>query len=184
MLRNVLLSAVAICTASTAEARGFHAGIESGVDNVSDGEGESATGAVYGATFGYDVDRGGLFYGVELTAAGTSTRACRFGLLVPGDRACIRSETDSALVARAGAILARNVRIYGLAGFASTRVQATYRVGAIAVSERSEPDGLRLGAGVELPLSRRIAAKFEYRYSNLDDGLNRHQGVGGLSFRF
>ena len=41
-----------------------------------------------------------------------------------------------------------------------------------------------LGVGAQIGLGSNAYLKTEYRYSNYQDGVDRHQVVGGLGFRF
>ena len=45
-------------------------------------------------------------------------------------------------------------------------------------------DGYRLGAGVEWMVGTNVSIRAEYRFSDYEDGLSRHQGVLGLGYRF
>jgi outer membrane immunogenic protein len=45
-------------------------------------------------------------------------------------------------------------------------------------------EGWRVGGGAEFALSRNLYAKGEYRYTNYNQNIERHQGLVGLGVRF
>ena len=51
-------------------------------------------------------------------------------------------------------------------------------------TQRTNLDGIRAGAGAQIGLGSRAYLRTEYRYSNYQDGVDRHQVVGGLGLRF
>jgi len=78
-------------------------------------------------------------------------------------------------------VVAPNVLLYGKIGYSNARVEVT----SGNVSDSTNLDGVRAGAGLEwqfrnAPLSLRA----EYRYTNYEQGVERHQGTVGLAFRF
>ena len=49
---------------------------------------------------------------------------------------------------------------------------------------RDNLDGVRVGAGAQFGIGANSYIRTEYRYSNYQDGFDRHQVVGGFGFRF
>ena len=56
--------------------------------------------------------------------------------------------------------------------------------GAGDTSEGSNLDGIRVGGGVERALGGKSYVKTEYRYSNYQNGVSRHQVLAGVGIRF
>ncbi len=112
----------------------------------------------YGAALGYDVavaPRTTL--GAELNTSNTfDDNAREFGA-----------------AARLGYAVNPNVLLYGKAGY-----------NRLALDHTKDLDGLTVGAGAELALTRNVYTGAEYRYTNFDRGYDRH-GVGiKLGVRF
>lgn len=78
---------------------------------------------------------------------------------------------DLAATARLGKVVS-GALVYGVAGYTNLAVAG------------ENVDGLRLGAGVELPLTKVANAVVEYRYSDYETGLKANQVTVGLAFRF
>ena len=78
--------------------------------------------------------------------------------------------------------------VYGKAGYSNARVGLDYEDGtssdALDFDEGENLDGIRVGAGLEFALGPNSYAKTEYRYSNYEQGFDRHQVVAGFGFRF
>ena len=78
-------------------------------------------------------------------------------------------------------MVSENVLVYGKVGYSNARVEAT----ASNVTTGTNLDGIRVGAGVEYQFDNSpISIRAEYRYTNYEAGVERHQGVLGLSYRF
>lgn len=165
---------------------GAHVEITSGVDRLRGG-GTGDTGLQYGVNAGYDyaTQRGALF-GVEAEAADATTRDCNRSVLVNGDRACFKAKRDLYAGGRAG-FISGNTLIYGKVGYTNARVSATYDDGTTATindfSQSRNLDGVRVGGGLETNVGN-FLVKAEYRYSNYEQGLSRHQGLVGVGVRF
>lgn len=90
---------------------------------------------------------------------------------------------------RLGYVVAPRTLLYVKAGWANSRaeVRLERKVGTAAatVTRASDTDdGLRLGAGIEQMLGERAYAKAEYRYTSYGDGVDRHQALLGVGWRF
>ncbi|MBV9882687.1 MAG: porin family protein [Sphingomonadaceae bacterium] len=152
---------------------GGHVEAIAGYDDVHGG-GESRGGLLYGIGAGYDFRIHNAVVGIEGEAADSTTDDCV-------GNACLEAGRDLYIGGRVGAVVSPNVLIYAKAGYTNARLVAT--VGN--VRDGTNLDGIRAGAGVEWAIPHTpVSLRAEYRYSNYQDGIERHQGVAGLAFRF
>jgi outer membrane immunogenic protein len=138
-----------------------------GWDNVGS-DGESESGFLYGGSFGYDLQRGKAVFGVEGEVTGSTTEDCSAG-------ACVTAGRDLYAGARVGVVAAPSTLIYAKGGYTNARAE----IGGFGENF----DGFRIGAGVEQSFGK-FYGKIEYRYSNYELDLERHQVVAGLGVRF
>lgn len=190
-LTLLALSATAVATPALAQDGRTFSGprIEGivGYDDVRAG-GEGADGVNYGIGLGYDIQRGRGVFGIEAEVGDSSADACQSVVTTTGGgELCTDTRRDLYIGGRAGAQVARNVLLYGKAGYANTRVAVDFDDNASNANDyqlRQNLDGLRLGAGVEVALGPNAFVKAEYRYTNYEQGFSRNQGVAGFGFRF
>ena len=152
-------------------------------------EGEGSSGVTYGAQVGYDFQsRSGAVFGVEAEATDSTVDECITGFDIAGDELCADAGRDLYVGGRVGAAVSPNVLVYGKAGYTNARVSLDYEDGTAGTTADFEEgrnlDGIRAGAGVEFAIGPNSYAKTEYRYSNYEDGFDRHQVVAGFGFRF
>ena len=151
-------------------------------------EDDGADGAVYGAGIGYDIQRGRGVFGIEAEISDSSADECIGDVVIAGDALCASAGRDLDVGGRAGAAVAPNLLLYAKAGYSNARVSLDYDDGpgsTVADYRISENlDGIRLGAGAEYAIGPNSYLKAEYRYSNYEQGFDRHQVVGGSGFRF
>ncbi|HEX8642064.1 MAG TPA: porin family protein [Allosphingosinicella sp.] len=187
-----LLAGSVVTPAAAQEATGNFSGVRVegivGYDRPSV-EGDGSSGVVYGAGVGYDFQsRGSAVFGVEGEVTDSTSDDCIADFDVTGDELCARAGRDFYVGARAGAAVSPNVLLYAKAGYTNARVGFDYEDGttgtALDFDEGRNLDGLRAGAGVEFAIGPNSYAKTEYRYSNYEDGVSRHQVVAGFGFRF
>ena len=156
--------------------------------DTADVEGEGSDGVVYGAQVGYDFQSGGAVFGVEGEVSDSTVDECVGGVLVTGDTLCAEAGRDLYVGGRVGAAISPNVLVYGKAGYTNARFALDYEDGTAATaadfSESENLDGVRAGAGLEFAIGPNSYAKTEYRYSNYEQGFDRHQVVAGFGFRF
>lgn len=193
-MRNLVLAALMAGTMATpalAQPVGNFSGLR--VEGVvgydrTDVEDEGSDGVTYGAGVGYDLQTGGMVIGVEGEATDSTVDECVTGVEVTGDELCAQLGRDLYVGGRVGAAINPNVLVYGKAGYTNNRVALTYQDGTLATTpdfERGENlDGLRVGGGLEFALGPNSYAKTEYRYSNYEQGFDKHQVVAGFGFRF
>jgi outer membrane immunogenic protein len=144
-------------------------------------------GVVYGVGAGFDFQAGGAVLGVEGEASDSTSKKCVGGFVVSGDRACSNAGRDLYVGGRAGAVVGSNTLVYAKAGYSNARVTSNYTgvAGGPASFRLSENlDGLRVGGGIEHAVGRNAFVKAEYRYSNYEHDVERHQVVAGFGVRF
>jgi outer membrane immunogenic protein len=127
-------------------------------------------GFLYGIGLGYDVQMGGAVLGIEGEVADSTAKAGAFGFDV-------KAERDLYIGARAGFAMGDLALAYAKVGYTNARINYEG-----CCSENG--DGIRLGAGLEYKLGGNLFVKGEYRYSNYEQDVERHQIVGGLGLRF
>lgn len=152
---------------------GGHIEAITGYDSVN-GAGDSTGGVLYGIGAGYDFRSGNAVFGIEGEATESTTGEC-----VGGD--CFDASRDLYVGGRIGGIVANNVLLYVKAGYTNARFDIT----TAGLTDSGNLDGVRGGAGVEWALRNSpVSIRTEYRYSNYEGGISRHQGLLGLGFRF
>lgn len=157
-----------------------------GYDHVK-GNGGGRDGVAYGIGAGYDFQLGGAVLGIEGEAMDSSAKGCDTNFITATDRICANAKRDLYAGARIGAAVSPNTLLYAKAGYTNARFGVTYTDSATPTanfSARDNLDGIRVGAGVEQKFGQNLYAKAEYRYSNYEQGISRHQVVGGIGFRF
>ncbi|MCR5871859.1 MULTISPECIES: outer membrane protein [unclassified Sphingomonas] len=151
-------------------------------------DGPDETGIIYGVTAGYDVDLGKAVVGIELEAAESNTDYCETAVLVASDSLCTKASRDLYAGARAGIKVGGSSLAYVKGGYTNARVDVDYVGGAAApgadFSDHENLDGFRVGAGAEHRLASGVTVKVEYRYSDYEQDVSRHQGLIGVGFRF
>lgn len=128
-----------------------------GYDNTDFGFG-SADDFTYGATAGYDLQSGKVVYGVEAEI----TDSTRFGI-----------GRDFSGGVRLGYALSDKALLYVKGGYTNYRVFTAVNL-----------DGARGGVGLEYNVSDNVFARGEYRYSNYQFGVERHQAMAAVGVKF
>jgi len=149
--------------------------------------GERSDGVGYGIGVGYDVQAGDAVVGVEAEASRSTAKDCVRDVTVVGDRLCVKAKRDLYAGARVGAAVTPKTLLYAKAGYTNGRVGVDYEdggSGAGDTSQGSNLDGVRVGGGVEHAIGGKSYLKTEYRYSNYENGVSRHQVMGGVGIRF
>lgn len=179
-MRKIILSALAGTAAIAATPAfaqdgrpafsGGHVEAITGYDHISGGE----DGVLYGIGAGYDYRTGNAVVGIEGEAMESTTGDC-------AGNVCVDASRDLYIGGRVGAVVAPNVLLYGKIGYSNARVQVT----SGNVTDGTNLDGVRAGAGLEWQLRNSpLSIRAEYRYTNYEAGVERHQGTLGLAFRF
>lgn len=156
--------------------------------DTTDIEDEGSNGVVYGVAAGYDFGMGGAVLGIEAEASDSTIDECVGGVVIAGDELCGELGRDFYVGGRVGAVLGSRALLYAKAGYTNGRVRLDYEDGtagtALDFSTGENLDGVRAGAGLEYALGPNAFIKAEYRYSNYEQGFEKHQGVAGVGFRF
>jgi outer membrane immunogenic protein len=151
-------------------------------------EGQGADGLAYGVGVGYDFQAGNAVFGIEAEAMDSTASDRATGVVLPGDTLRVRAGRDLYVGARAGFGIGGNSLLYAKAGYTNARVRVDYEDGtagtAADFTERTNLDGIRVGGGAQIGIGSNAYLRTEYRYSNYQDGVDRHQVVGGVGFRF
>ena len=153
-----------------------------------DVEGGKTDGVNYGVGLGYDIQSGGMVYGVEAEAMDSNVDECVSDVDLTGDQLCAEQGRDLYVGARVGAAVGEGTLVYAKGGYTNSRIRLDYEDGTTGTtadfSEGTGLDGARVGGGVQFALGTNAYAKAEYRYSNYEQGFEKHQGVVGFGFRF
>jgi outer membrane immunogenic protein len=183
--------AVLAAAASPAAAEGFRAEIHGGWDHVrSDGPGinnnDSDSGIVYGIGAGYDFSIAPkVELGIDLSADLSTMEECENGVLLPNDRACLDAGRDLAAALRLGYKVSDRGTLYALAGYTNARFRFDYTTPAgVTTRDGRNLDGFRLGAGYQHDFGEKMYGKVEYRYSNYEADVTRHQVLMGVGVKF
>lgn len=177
--------AVLAAVATPASAEGFRAEIHGGWDHASaDDQGES--GIVYGIGAGYDVAIAPkVELGLDLSADLSSLDECESSVILAGDTACIDAKRDLAAAIRLGYKVSERGTLYALAGYTNARFRFDYTTpGGVTTRDSRNLDGFRLGAGYQHGFGRNMYGKIEYRYSNYEADVTRHQALVGVGVNF
>ena len=159
-----------------------------GYDTADLDDGGEGDGVVYGGVVGYDFQVGKFAAGVEAEYSDSDIDSCVSDIVVIGDQTCAESKRDLYIGGRLGvASLSSTSLLYVKAGYTNLKVGVDYDApggDADDFSINDELDGVRVGAGVQVGLSRQFYVKGEYRYSNYEQDFDKHQFVGGVGVRF
>lgn len=155
LLTLAAFSLAAIATPAMAtDFTGPRVEVTAGADDVTGVR--DTTDVTYGATVGFDFRVAGpVIAGVEANLDNVFDRR------------------DVGASARVGVEATDNLLVYGKVGYANYK----------DVFSR-ELDGLRVGGGLELAVTKNVFAKVEYRYSDLEANVGKHGGLVGIGLRF
>ncbi|WP_028055831.1 outer membrane protein [Sphingobium bisphenolivorans] len=178
-MKTVIFAAAAAVAAISAPAfaqdaapfTGAHAELLAGYDKIDTNSViGSPDGFLYGLNLGYDYQVGSAVLGIEGEVSDATTNFDYVG----GE---LDAERDLYIGGRVGFQVGDLALLYVKAGYTNARLKDTLAGGANA-------DGVRVGGGIEYKLGGQLLVKGEYRYSNYEAGLERHQVLAGLGIRF
>lgn len=160
-----------------------------GYDNLSvslEDEGIDAdldqNGIVFGIGAGYDFAMGATTsIGVDLEATVSTANA---DFADGTDSAELDAGRDLYAGVRLTTAVSDTVNLFFGAGYTNQRIRATITNGFDIASDSANAEGARGRAGVQIGFGSNAYATLEYRYSNYEADLSRHQAVGGIGFRF
>jgi outer membrane immunogenic protein len=167
------MASPAFAQEQTANFQGVHVDLIGGYDLLSAG-GEHESGGAYGIAAGYDFQRENVVFGIEAEAAESTGDVCDAGI-------CLDAGRDLYVGGRVGAVVSDVALIYAKAGYTNARFELTP---AVLGDNDATLDGVRGGVGIEWATGTPVIARVEYRYSNYESDLSRHQGVVGIGLRF
>ena len=144
-------------------------------DPVTGDDDINANGALVGISGGWDFQTGGMVFGIEAEASDSTADFC-------DPTGCLESGRDLYIGGRIGGVVSDQVLIYVKGGY--TNARAILEDAAGDTVDGTNLDGIRGGVGLEWATGTPLVARLEYRYSNYEAGVSRHQGVLGLGLRF
>lgn len=184
--RVAALAAASITTAAHAgDISGPRAELLVGYDHVSmgfDEDSANANGVAFGGGIGYDVALASrVSVGVDGEITGSSSKYTETNPLYSLG---IKYGRDLYAGGRVTFQASKNVNLYAKVGYTNTRVKFNGE-DAFDRFERSENyNGVRAGVGAQVRVSGPLYGALEYRYSNYEANLSRHQVLAGIGYRF
>lgn len=179
-MKNYVIAAFAAAAAfvpAAANAKAY-VQVQGGIDHVKV-DGGSDDGATFGGAVGYEIPLGEtVFIGLEGSADFSTVKECADLSLT--ETACVKAGRDLSAVARLGTKLGGSTSVYVLGGYTNARIKASYDDGITKITDGANLDGFRLGAGFKMNFNERFYGKVEYRYSNYEAGVSRHNGLVGI----
>lgn len=132
-------------------------------------------GVLYGVGVGYDFALGnGASLGVDLEASDSTAKESNI-------EGTLKAKRDLYAGGRVSFPLgADGSNVYLKGGYTNARFTASDGV----ISASGNADGFRLGGGAQFALQGKAYIGGEYRYSNYEDGLERHQLAATVGTRF
>lgn len=178
-MKKIALALVALSAAATPafaqeetkDFNGPHVALITGVDHVKFNTPDlnNPVGVLYGVALGYDLQLGKVVVGLEGEAA-ESTAQAKAGNIVAA-----KASRDLYAGGRIGFVTGPTL-IYVKAGYTNARVDS--------IVGDDNGDGVRVGVGGDVRLQNNIYFRTEYRYSNYEAEVERHQLVLGVGVRF
>lgn len=142
----------------------------------------SRDGFVYGIGAGYDFglsDKLSIGVDAEITDSTTD-----FSATAGTTSARLAAGRDLYAGARITGAVTDKLNLYAKVGYTNARFKGTTKVGNVTTSASGNADGVRGGVGLQYALGGNAYVGAEYRYSNYEADLTRHQVVGTIGFRF
>ena len=142
---------------------------------------------LFGGGLGYDFQSGRILFGIDGEALFSTEADCEILNSNVQDRLCSKAERDLYAGGRVGFALAPRTLLYGKAGYTNLRLEDSYdpgTSGGVAFKFTDALNGIRVGGGIEQRIGRSAFVKGEYRYSNYEAGIWKHEGMAGLGLRF
>lgn len=130
---------------------------------------DNPSGVAYGVNLGYDFQAGRTVFGIEGEFTESTAK-------VEANNVDVANASRDLYVGGRVGFVTGPTLIYAKAGYTNARVE--YLGGA------ENGDGVRVGTGAEVQLKNNIFFKGEYRYSNYEGDVERHQLVGAVGVRF
>lgn len=149
-------------------------------------------GFTYGVGTGFDFQLGSATAGVEAEYMDTSVERCVNSVVTPSDELCAGLGRDLYVGGRIGVASFGGSAVYLKGGYTNQRIRAELDNTGVTGADNEDGqnlDGARIGIGAEfgiptLGFGSAAFIKTEYRYSNYEQGFEKHTGVVGVGFRF
>lgn len=146
-------------------------------------------GVMYGVGVGFDFALGGVTAGIEGEYLESEADETFFEPTDPTNRLRAELGRDLYVGGRVGVASFGGSALYLKGGYTNLDVVGSLTGSGFSVGGSEKLDGYRVGAGAEfgvpiINLGSAAFAKAEYRYSNYEQGVERHQVLGGIGFRF
>ena len=139
-------------------------------------------GVVFGLGVGYDFGvNATTSVGIDLEATESTAD---LDLTDGTDSAEIALGRDLYAGGRITFAVSPTTNLYVKAGYTNARIKATVTEGTVVTSDSANADGLRGGVGAQFAIGGNAFIGGEYRYSNYEADITRHQAVATLGFRF
>jgi outer membrane immunogenic protein len=139
-------------------------------------------GITYGIGLGYDFAVGSnLALGIDAEITDSTSD---FEIEEDGDSGSIAFGRDLYIGARVTTALSESFNLYGKVGYTNQRAKVGYEYEDESGNESGNLDGIRAGIGGQFALAGNTYIGAEYRYSNYDSDISRHQVAATLGFRF
>lgn len=143
---------------------------------------DSRSGLLYGLGIGYDFAVGvGSSIGVDLEATEAETDLeANDG----ADNGRVSIGRDLYAGVRFTGAVSPNFNLYGKVGYTNLKAKARLTLGGVTESESGELDGVRGGIGGQFMMGTSTYLGAEYRYSNYEADVSRHQVAAMFGIRF
>jgi outer membrane immunogenic protein len=186
-MRKFAIAALAILAATTpAYANNLSVEVQGGYDAPKfDGAAGTVDGATYGATLAYELALDEtIFLGAEVSVDDSTAKECSGARTAVDPEVCVRMGRDLGAGVRLGVDFSKNSSLYAVVGYTNLRVGVVADDGTGPIGGSANIDGIKLGAGFRQWFGKRAYGKVEYRYSNYEGGVERHQGLVGVGYQF
>lgn len=139
-------------------------------------------GVFYGVGIGYDLGIGAnSSIGLDAEITDSDTDAT----LTDGpDTATLRADRDIYVGGRFTTAVNNKLALYAKAGYTNARFKERGTVGGVPFRTSDELDGVRAGLGAQYALGQNAYLGTEYRYSNYENDVTRHQVAATVGYRF
>jgi outer membrane immunogenic protein len=186
MRKLLLVTVAALAASSPVYAQNVSVEVQTGYDVPTfDGTAGAVPGVSYGATLAVEmpIDES-IFFGAEVSVDKSTSDECSGAATAVSPLVCVSTGRDFGAGVRFGADIGENSSFYAMAGYTNLRVGVVADDGTGPASAGANLDGIKLGLGFRQWFGKRAYGKVEYRYSNYEGGLDRHQGLVGIGYQF
>ena len=186
---SVLLAAVAVAASApafAADLTGPRVEAIAGWDHVRANPTGTARlnsdGFLYGLGLGYDFGVGGnVALGLD---AEISDSSADFDVTSGTTRARLSAGRDLYVGGRVTGAVSDKFNVYAKVGYTNARFKGSVTTGTTTTSASGNADGIRAGVGAQYMVTSNAYVGAEYRYSNYEAGLSRHQLAATIGYRF